>query len=214
MLATELEIAATPPACSRRSSRAPRHSRWHHTARGWRAVSAILVPPTRSAATQHRRIGATRLNRSGFARTARSVSSRLPLDIGVYDLVVRDAAHRPTSLGNRGATCFRRGSASTGLRQVSPSARPSPGGHARLRDGDVCAICLDSLRSRSIAHGTHDRSRCLRVGRKRSIRGALDPPRSARADPRQPKLRSIRERAKRIATRHERGRTRPPRRRS
>jgi len=83
-------------------------------------------------------VGATRLNRSGFARTGSLGEFRLPLDIGVYDLVVEMPA--ATNFAWHVVPSFGVGSASTGLRQVI-AVRPPYRHEGTLvyADGDVAA---------------------------------------------------------------------------
>ena len=83
-------------------------------------------------------VGATGLNRSGFARTGSLGEFRLPLDIGVYDLVVEMPAS--TDFAWHVVPSFGVGSASTGLRQViavSPPYRHE--GTLVYADGEVAA---------------------------------------------------------------------------
>lgn len=142
VLATELEIAANPTGMLLgQVFRLPSRAVLGGTTQlvDGEPVSATLVRANAlGLPLSTGEVGATGLNRSGFARTGSLGEFRLPLDIGVYDLVVEMPAS--TRFAWHVVPSFGVGSASTALRQViavSPPYRHE--GTLVYADGEVAA---------------------------------------------------------------------------
>jgi hypothetical protein len=103
-------------------------------------------------------VGAARLNRSGFARTGSLGEFRLPLDVGVYDLIVE----MPPSTGFAWHVVpnFGVGNASSGLRQAL-AVRPPYRHEGRLVYADGNPVAAASIRLFAVDRTT---GRAIEVG--------------------------------------------------